>query len=62
MLRSLPPIGNFIQAGSFRQVWLSSRYQDFRRELLGGSMPALCQACDDFLEVNRQLHGLVGAR
>ena len=61
MLRSLPPIGNFIQAGSFRQVWLGSRYQDFRGEMLGGSQPPLCQACDDFLEVNRQLHAVVQA-
>ena len=61
MLRSLPPVGNFIQAGGFRQVWLGSRYQDFRGEMLAGSQPALCQTCDDFLEVNRQLHGVVQA-
>ena len=59
MLRSLPPIGDFIQAGSFRRVWMGSLYQDFRGDMLGGSRPDLCQACDDFMGVNRVLHRLM---
>lgn len=59
MLRSLPPLGNFIQAGSFRQVWEGSLYKEFRNEMLDGNHPALCQACDDFLELNTQVHRAV---
>jgi radical SAM protein with 4Fe4S-binding SPASM domain len=59
MLRSLPPLGNFIQVGSFRKVWTGTAYQDFRREMIGRSRPEQCQACDDFLEENCQLHRLL---
>jgi Fe-coproporphyrin III synthase len=61
MLRSLPPIGNFIQAGGFRAVWNGQVYQDFRHEMLSGTRPNLCQACDDFLGENRLLHRLAEA-
>jgi MoaA/NifB/PqqE/SkfB family radical SAM enzyme len=61
MLRSLPPLGNFIEGGGLKAVWDGPVYRDFRNEMLGGSRPALCQGCDDFLEENRRLHALAQA-
>lgn len=60
MLRSSPPIGNIITDGGFREVWTGAAYGQFRRQmLLPGQQPALCLACDDFIETNKYLHELL---
>ena len=58
-MRSGRPLGNLIKADGFRNVWRGAAFREFR-ELQGeGRPPASCHTCDDFLEENRFLHGLV---
>lgn len=61
MMRSAPPIGNFIKQKSFQAVWEGAAFHDFRHQILiSERRPSACHACDDFLEENRFLHKVLG--
>ncbi|HFD40107.1 MAG TPA: radical SAM protein [Anaerolineae bacterium] len=58
-MRSGPPLGNLVKAGSFGAVWEGDAFRALRRAMVAGPRPAACHTCDDFLEENRFLHQLL---
>ncbi len=54
-MRSDPPLGNLVAAGSFAAVWEGDAFRALRQLMLTGPRPAICHTCDDFLKENRFL-------
>ena len=58
-MRSADPMGNLVKDGSLGRVWEGTAFRTSRRIQVVGQRPAPCHLCDDFLEENRFIHGVV---